>query len=1434
MQLQVSRLVIERTFQNIPEGNLAEADQQSFLVNLGWALGTSWQDLLRSKRVLMISEAGAGKTYECRRQAQLLWDAGEPAFFIELMALAAGGLRTQLNRDEEARLDAWLSSQSDVATFFLDSIDELKLSLGSFELALKRLGKTIDGKLGQCRIIITTRPIPFDEQLVRHLLPIPAAPDNKPSAETFARIAMGDNQTQQTQDQHDSEAPDWRIVALMPLSDEQIHEFARIQGIEDPEGLLKDLQSRNAQEFARRPQDLIELCADWRDHKRIRTHYEQVKANVRLKLQPREDRPEPAELSVDQAIEGASRLALAMMVTRRMTLRHSAASDVCRDVAALSSEVILSDWSPNERHALLERALFGFASYGRVRFHHRSVLECLSAHRLRTLRSRGMSFRALKRLVFADVRAATIVRPSLRPVAGWLALFENGIFEMLRDNEPTVLLNEGDPESLSQTQRSQALRAYVERQGRGGWRGLNAPRIQVHRFASPGLSGEIIRLWGTGIQNPEVRRILLNLIEAGRIGECASILHVVALDEKAPDEERLDAVDAMAAIRDPRLAEIAAGVAAAENPWPQRISEGVVRRLFPRHLSIDQLCQTMTWMTQGKRRAGDLNWYLPLLVAKTPFELTDLAELRAGLVDLLSAGLCWKKEWPHIFCDRPHLSGALAAVCVQGLDRTQTDDWLHASVLALCLHDGEHINTEEQRALRRKLRTLAADANARLFWTADAFFQSLHARSDPWKRFAQITIHDGPVKLQADHDLDWIKTALGDSARSENERAMLLEATMFLMRNGEQWRDRVLGLKTLVSDQESLLAVIEDRVKTPTQSKDEQRWKKEDAEWKREQKQREARNKADWIQFYREVAESPESVFSADRSWNTAWNLWHVMRRAAEDSPSAGWNRRFIEQQFGKEIAERLRRNLMRIWRNENPTLPSERSPDQRNTYLRRWDFGLAALYAEAEDPAWATRLTEEEARLAARFAPMELNALPKWMESLAAAHPNAVDAILGNELSWELSSEPGANGRSMLLQNISYAPAPVAKLFLSRLAEWLEGEGDADVSEGDAAGLTQRLRQVIDVMLQHGDEETRRQVFVASKGRLESDPPEDLAFVWLPALMRVNPDAGVSALEDRNRNIDPGPRTRAVTWFGTLFGDRQRAINLKDPEFTPRLLLRLLRLSLKHVRVADDVEHEGVYRPDTRDSAQDARYAIVDAILEAKGEEGWAAKLEMANDPLCAFIRDRVLAVAEERWAQDLDSTAFDEAQAIALDKTGEAPASTNEAMFAILKDRLDDLEDLLLRDDSPKAAWAAITEEKVMRRVIARELRHAANELYKVDQEAATAEEKKTDIRLRSVISEYEAVIELKLADDRTPRDLRDTIQDQLVTKYMAAENCKSGCLLLTLAKDRKWRHPETRASIDLSGLMSLLSEEARRVEASIGGAIALTVRVLDLRPR
>jgi hypothetical protein len=251
------------------------------------------------------------------------------------------------------------------------------------------------------------------------------------------------------------------------------------------------------------------------------------------------------------------------------------------------------------------------------------------------------------------------------------------------------------------------------------------------------------------------------------------------------------------------------------------------------------------------------------------------------------------------------------------------------------------------------------------------------------------------------------------------------------------------------------------------------------------------------------------------------------------------------------------------------------------------------------------------------------------------------------------------------------------------------------------------------------------------------------------------------------------------------------------------------------------------------RDNAERGRNVVLSALLATTGTEGWAAKLEMANDPLFAHFKDRALALAQEKAAEEADSMAMTEVDYEVLDKSGEAPPSTREAMFALMRDRLDDIDDLLLQDESPREAWAAIKNEHVVRRGIARELRNAAKQTYIVDQESVTADEKETDIRLRSTSSKQIGTIELKLGDERSGMDLFQTIKDQLLTKYMAADECRAGCLLVTIAKERKWDHPKTGESIGFEQLMAVLNEEAERLSRELGG-VSLMAKGLDLRPR
>ena len=111
--------------------------------------------------------------------------------------------------------------------------------------------------------------------------------------------------------------------------------------------------------------------------------------------------------------------------------------------AALDPLKIFPDVGAEEIATLLERPLFGFASYGRVRFHHQSVVEYLAARRLEALLARGLSVKAIKRLLLLR-RLTRTVRPSMRPVAAWLAISNGSIFNDIFAVDPSVVLDHGE------------------------------------------------------------------------------------------------------------------------------------------------------------------------------------------------------------------------------------------------------------------------------------------------------------------------------------------------------------------------------------------------------------------------------------------------------------------------------------------------------------------------------------------------------------------------------------------------------------------------------------------------------------------------------------------------------------------------------------------------------------------------------------------------------------------------------------------------------------------------------------------------------------------------------------------------------------------------------------------------------------------------------
>lgn len=1430
---------IQRSFKTISDKVAFDLDQ-IFMPELVGGDSLTWNELLLSKRVLIISEAGAGKTYECREECRRLLGEGEVAFYFELAELSRNHPRELMSHEEELAFDEWLVAQCGEATVFLDSIDELKLASGSLETALKQLNKLFKGQLDRARFVVTTRPATVDEQLIRQYLPTQSREEVEVIGEDeFADIAMG--KRQERDNTKDRKPPEWQKVALEPLSTEQIEQFAINQGVTDVGALLDDIKKRNAADFVRRPQDLMELCVDWCAHHRIRTHMEQVASNIDVKLKPRVSRREKAELSKEKAISGAENLALAAMLTGKLSFTYNAAlmTSGSRD-SVLNTEAILTDWTASEIETLLERGIFGFASYGCVRFHHRSVVEYLAARSLNGLIEKGMTLKAVKRLLFStDIRGKKVLKPSLRPISAWLSHFQSYIFSEVCEREPSVLFEYADPESFNTVQKIQILNSYISHFGKGGWRGLHVQKEQVQRFSSNGLSSEVIRLWNSGVENPDVRELLLEIMASASMVDCRDIAYNVYTNHEVGLGERKDALDVLINTNDERISHVLKAIDEEPDIWNATIIEDLIVSLFPEKIPVKNLCSLLPLVKYSKNTVSSLNWFWPNALQELDIESGYLDDLRDGLVDLIKKTSNWdEKKWPRLTTGMSNLIEPLASICIRQL-RTgnKKKQLVHACVVAIRTNEYDtHYDKDYVKKLVEWIEKAPPLLREALFWADDDFIQNYSPESDPWKRLCELN-HRGVVSLRTKDS--WVKNNLSNIKFPLEKRKIMFEAIVHFMRGSDEGREEYISsLKQYVLDSEYFLSKIKTLLEPPKIDPELERMEKEDRRRANKYKKKQEKNRAIWISLWRDIVNNPDEVLSDSKIENTVWYIYKVMKKTEGNELSSEWNRKFLESTFDKRVTDIIRKELMKFWRQEKdkPTLRSERSLEEKNTTWSHWYMGLAGIYAESEDPEWIKHISYDEAKLALRYAPVELNKLPEWVSSLAEEFPGAVDEILGKELSEGLCELAVQGYYTPFLQDISHTDPAVAILFLPRLKSWLR-ENASVVKEGEERAQVEcRLDGVVEIILKFGSEEYLTFLHETAVSLAKETENDFFSTIWLPILMNVNPSAGLEKLKSLVGAIQPSKNSEAVKLIAHLFGDwpEQRRVNLSDEKFTPELLLSLVRLAYYHIDVDDDMDRAGgSYRPGPRDHAQRARSAILDAIFSKSGKDAWRAKIEISNDPILKDCKDRMLRIARESAAIELDKNKFTESNVCDFLFSKEPLILTTEDMFQVLIDQLDELEDSLLRDDSPRELWSTIQKEKLMRREVSAKLNIKSKGVYTVDQESVTADENETDIRLRSTTSDHQAVLELKLGEKYSGRQLRDTIKNQLVSKYMAPENCRSGCLLITISKNRHWDHPEIGEYLDVQELQDFLDSEAKAVSSSMMG-INIVVRILDLTPR
>lgn len=515
------------------EADFSRAVDPEWLELCEWPMG--WEALLERRCVVVLGEAGAGKTTEFQLRAEELNERGQAVFFIPLAELAAASLPDCLSARQLARLAAWRSSAED-AWFFLDALDLARLGGRDPFVALRRLRRHLGPELGRAHLLISCRTSDWRDRA-----------DKRSIREALGGVVAEEGGGAGPHRRAGGEDRPVFVVDLAPLDRRQVRLLACHFGLSErgAEVFHDQLLLAGVGPYASRPADVGWLVAYWQERATFDSLTGLIVRNIDEKLGARAPGRSPG-LPLSRAWQGAETLAgITTLLGEPSILLPRESAFLDQRHPQVDPRPYLKDWTVAELEDLLALPLFTTSSRGAVRFHHDSLQGYLGARWLFHLVEAGLKPDDLQALLF-PLHPDLPVGKALASAVGWLSALLPEVRQVAMQEAPELLMEEGDSRALTIVDRREVLRGWALRAGYdpGALRELSLPGLR--RLAAAGL-GEVLRELLAPDQPTVVRGISLDMIRAGAIRDCALAAERIALNEAEPLELRCAAVQAVAA-----------------------------------------------------------------------------------------------------------------------------------------------------------------------------------------------------------------------------------------------------------------------------------------------------------------------------------------------------------------------------------------------------------------------------------------------------------------------------------------------------------------------------------------------------------------------------------------------------------------------------------------------------------------------------------------------------------------------------------------------------------------------------------------------------------------------------------------------------------------------------------------------------------------------
>ena len=1378
-----------------------------------------WDDLLERHRVVVLGEPGAGKSCELRERATLLIGQGKLAFYVRLDQLSDHDLPEVLDPEAHVRFAAWKRGQS-VGYFFLDSVDEAKFRrVTDFYSALSRLGKELERPvLDRARILLSSRITEWKPSTdeIEFLRCFPTRPPMIPKP--------GQRTPSQEAEAHKMEL---LIVQLEPLERVQVERLAAAFGVSEAARFLQDLDRSFAWEFARRPLDVLELADYWHAKRSLGSLTEIIEFDVTRKLQGRNARDD-FPLSDTEARKGAEWLAAATLFSRTLSFRVP--DD---DLAATSSlkarDCLPPDWDDDKVRALLNRPIFDSAAYGSFRFHHRRVGEYLAAGWLRHRMEEGCPRRVLEDLLFAVVRGRRILRPSLRPVVAWLCSgterWNDRIRSLVLETDPALHLVNGDPSVLHIEYRRQVLLhlsrlAKTPRHTTAGW-GVECLR----RLADPALSSEVARLIHDRGLPVQFRSFLLDMVRYGRLERCLQDVADIVVADNEPDDLKCGAVSAIAEIGAP--ADLARLVALlfAQPSMSYRLGTRAAVALYPRTLTADQLAQLLEKIRfSAPTDAGSF----PVLAEHLNYTLPapDAGTLLRFLVSW-GHGVCQDHSHePRPGCAIKACLTQLICVCLAKMlakDRLSTHE---TEIVA----EGMSLLATRQLSVFRdssdpqgldSLSLRHVNVRRQYVWLATVAYRRAQQREPAHD---SDLLGDGPILSLCREDFAWLLNDIRQRAQPADQ-ALALRLAIAVWRSGGAtlWGHWCLRRAArAISDRRTALAEFNVlSLLFPLRRF-----------WWSLTVHRLGRHR--WTRWWRAI--SARWGWCRDQ-WRLLWNLqllrsgkplrWlEILSREADAKGGGSWApSRWddLENKRGKLIARATKRGCRAAWRNFTPPLPHE-NPTPGETDIRII-VGLTGLGVELDDNAEAAaKLSQEEVRLAARYAVNELNRFPAWLESVASLQPKAAATVLEECVQGEWGFPADHRQPREVLAKLSWSSGTLGQLVHDNLLSLL--------TAGDPSNPA-ILRFALNVLMQQ-DRPSPQLADLARRRVLPGCDPGTLA-VWFAVWMQIDA-AQASECLARLLPDCAGAEATVVCLCRILSGE--------DPEFRPfaanpdylrpRCLRRLIPVVFQHVRLRDDRPRpEGAFTLTFRDEAAFFRDSLLHRLATDEDSSVIEVLEELAHEPAMSELRETILRLYDDRLVKEADHAPWTPADIRAFAADYETEPKNDSELFEIARRRIEDLKaDVETSDNSLREELRQGDRESCLRRWLQRRLMERSRNRYVVPQEEETDQGNRPDLRLENPNFAGPISVELKWANRWTLKELLVGLEEQLVGKYLRARESRYGIYLLGCNGDKQWEDPTDRRNLDFEEVVELVVQRAEFLLRTNSELAGLAVVGIDFR--